>query len=261
MARWSLFLLLAGKSFGLDSPPPGLSKRAHGGDLSLPSLHTISIEPSWPSGSVRALSRSGILANTPPTVHRDSDGPGGAIELQAAVERSKGKNQIPTSSGEGSTIRVLDNGSASEMDMECAVCLEEFNSAALGNEKLIPGQAPLRQLVACSHTYHRHCIDKWLADPSKTCPSCRAASKDDGIVRLYSDPNYLYHYPHHPRFDPTRGSNPHDVIETGLIYDDRRERALFCCLRVGMSIFALFFWAALVIGTVHLAQLHHFGPR
>ncbi|KAI9600681.1 hypothetical protein H4Q26_000471 [Puccinia striiformis f. sp. tritici PST-130] len=208
-----------------------------------------------------ALSRSGILANTPPTVHRDSDGPGGAIELQAAVERSKGKNQIPTSSGEGSTIRVLDNGSASEMDMECAVCLEEFNSAALGNEKLIPGQAPLRQLVACSHTYHRHCIDKWLADPSKTCPSCRAASKDDGIVRLYSDPNYLYHYPHHPRFDPTRGSNPHDVIETGLIYDDRRERALFCCLRVGMSIFALFFWAALVIGTVHLAQLHHFGPR
>ncbi|POW08212.1 hypothetical protein PSTT_07702 [Puccinia striiformis] len=117
-----------------------------------------------------ALSRSGILANTPPTVHRDSDGPGGAIELQAAVERSKGKNQIPTSSGEGSTIRVLDNGSASEMDMECAVCLEEFNSAALGNEKLIPGQAPLRQLVACSHTYHRHCIDKWLADPSKTCP-------------------------------------------------------------------------------------------
>ncbi|KAI9601993.1 hypothetical protein KEM48_001283 [Puccinia striiformis f. sp. tritici PST-130] len=89
MARWSLFLLLAGKSFGLDSPPPGLSKRAHGGDLSLPSLHTISIEPSWPSGSVPALSRSGILANTPPTVHRDSDGPGGAIELQQQLNDRK----------------------------------------------------------------------------------------------------------------------------------------------------------------------------
>lgn len=43
----------------------------------------------------------------------------------------------------------------------CAVCLEEFE----------PGQQ-VRQL-ACSHLYHRSCIDPWLQSSSNSCPLCK----------------------------------------------------------------------------------------
>ncbi|POW08231.1 hypothetical protein PSTT_07666 [Puccinia striiformis] len=217
MSHWFFFLLLAGTIFGLDSPPLGqLSERAYGGYVSLPSLDTTSIEPNWPTESPPVPSRSGGLANASPPVQCDSNEPDGASESQALVEQSKGEDQIPRSSAEGSSIRVLDQGSASRMG-ECAVCLEEFNFAALWDEELIPNQPPLRQLVACFHTYHRGCIDKWLADPSKTCPHCRTVSQDD-IIR--PDPG---HYPHYPRGSgDTVGSESHGHIETGLTYEESR---------------------------------------
>ncbi|KAH9446690.1 hypothetical protein Pst134EA_030599 [Puccinia striiformis f. sp. tritici] len=116
MSHWFFFLLLAGTIFGLDSPPLGqLSERAYGGYVSLPSLDTTSIEPNWPTESPPVPSRSGGLANASPPVQCDSNEPDGASESQALVEQSKGEDQIPRSSAEGSSIRVLDQGSASRM--------------------------------------------------------------------------------------------------------------------------------------------------
>uniref|UniRef100_A0ACD5TFI4 Uncharacterized protein n=1 Tax=Avena sativa TaxID=4498 RepID=A0ACD5TFI4_AVESA len=44
---------------------------------------------------------------------------------------------------------------------ECAICLAEF----------APGDK-LRVLPRCSHGFHAHCIDRWLA-ARPTCPTCR----------------------------------------------------------------------------------------
>uniref|UniRef100_A0ACD5TFU5 Uncharacterized protein n=1 Tax=Avena sativa TaxID=4498 RepID=A0ACD5TFU5_AVESA len=44
---------------------------------------------------------------------------------------------------------------------ECAICLAEF---ARGEQ--------LRVLPRCSHGFHAHCIDRWLA-ARPTCPTCR----------------------------------------------------------------------------------------
>ncbi|KAJ8762710.1 hypothetical protein K2173_012202 [Erythroxylum novogranatense] len=46
---------------------------------------------------------------------------------------------------------------------ECAVCLEAFEE---GNECLV--------IPACSHVYHKSCIDQWLAN-NRQCPLCRAS--------------------------------------------------------------------------------------
>uniref|UniRef100_A0ACD5T988 Uncharacterized protein n=1 Tax=Avena sativa TaxID=4498 RepID=A0ACD5T988_AVESA len=44
---------------------------------------------------------------------------------------------------------------------ECAICLAEFAS---GDQ--------VRVLPRCSHGFHAHCIDRWLAART-TCPTCR----------------------------------------------------------------------------------------
>lgn len=43
----------------------------------------------------------------------------------------------------------------------CAICLEEFET----------GQQV--RLLACSHLYHRTCIDPWLQSSSNSCPLCK----------------------------------------------------------------------------------------
>ncbi|KAI0495819.1 hypothetical protein KFK09_022122 [Dendrobium nobile] len=45
----------------------------------------------------------------------------------------------------------------------CAICLEKFNDGEL-----------CRQLPACSHLFHIHCVDLWLKE-KLTCPICRTA--------------------------------------------------------------------------------------
>ncbi|KAI9628118.1 hypothetical protein KEM48_011796 [Puccinia striiformis f. sp. tritici PST-130] len=200
MVYWLLFLLLTGSSLGFDSipdrirPSPALADRDGEGDESLPSSHTISIEPSLSTGSPTTLSRSADWAHFPAPGNHNSNEPDGAIELQAlGTERAKEKDEKPRrrparASFEGSSsTRLIDKESQSKMDT-CAICLDEFDIAALEDEKSVPDQAPLRRLIACSHTYHRKCIDTWLADRTKTCPHCRTRSKDDDIARVRQNP-------------------------------------------------------------------------
>ncbi|KAF8754861.1 hypothetical protein HU200_011398 [Digitaria exilis] len=65
---------------------------------------------------------------------------------------------------------------------ECAVCLGVIQVGAM--VKLLP---------ACSHVYHRDCIDLWLSSRS-TCPLCRcrvgnAAAPDQEPSRLLPQPS------------------------------------------------------------------------
>ncbi|KAI7961494.1 hypothetical protein MJO28_001983 [Puccinia striiformis f. sp. tritici] len=200
MMYWLLLLLLTGSSLEFDSipdrtrPSPALADRDGGGDESLPSFHPISIEPGLSTGSPTTLSRSADWAHFPATGNHNSNEPGGAIELQAlGIERAKEmdektRRRPSRGSFEGSSsTRLIDKESQSTMGT-CAICLDEFDIAALEDEKSVPDQAPLRRLIACSHTYHRKCIDTWLADRTKTCPHCRTRSKDDGIARIRRNP-------------------------------------------------------------------------
>lgn len=53
--------------------------------------------------------------------------------------------------------------------MECSVCLEP-----------IKGEGSAKKLEECKHTFHKECIDRWLAQ-SKACPICRADVEEGGI--------------------------------------------------------------------------------
>ncbi|KAG0586440.1 hypothetical protein KC19_2G090700 [Ceratodon purpureus] len=52
--------------------------------------------------------------------------------------------------------------------LECAVCLEDFESGEKG-----------RTLPKCGHHFHLDCVDMWLYSHS-TCPLCRASVRPDG---------------------------------------------------------------------------------
>lgn len=60
-----------------------------------------------------------------------------------------------------SSTAVDDEGEPEEEDPVCAVCLEDFET----------GQQV--RLLACSHLYHRSCIDPWLQSSSNCCPLCK----------------------------------------------------------------------------------------
>lgn len=48
----------------------------------------------------------------------------------------------------------------------CCVCLHEFEK----NEEI-------SQVLACSHFFHRACLDRWLLDQRRsTCPLCRTST-------------------------------------------------------------------------------------
>jgi hypothetical protein len=72
-------------------------------------------------------------------------------------------NGSPASSSSRSSFKL----SAKSLNKEnltdsCSICLEEFQD---GEE--------LRVLPTCKHTYHIHCVDKWLTTKSSHCPLCK----------------------------------------------------------------------------------------
>ncbi|KAI7961497.1 hypothetical protein MJO28_001986 [Puccinia striiformis f. sp. tritici] len=254
MAFCLLFLLLTGRIFGFDSAQPEVIRPslgqfvepAHGGDESLPSFHAITIEPCFRTGSPPILSPSALSTLTPAPVHCDSNEPGTA-ELQKVVTERPMWDQIPRPSSEGSSTRVLDNPRGPNW-IECAVCLIEFDITALDDEKLVPGQPPLRKLVACHHTFHQECIDQWLRDPRKTCPHCRAPSKDDGIFRLNPGPD----------LSGPIGSNFQRDVDRRII--DSHGNIVYsepCFLRYVIPVLGSLFWVILILVLLHLSHIYH----
>ncbi|KAK7836745.1 ring-h2 finger protein atl48 [Quercus suber] len=47
----------------------------------------------------------------------------------------------------------------------CAICLEDFEDGDV-----------CRKLYTCKHTFHKHCVDKWLTINTH-CPLCRGSAK------------------------------------------------------------------------------------
>lgn len=66
-------------------------------------------------------------------------------------------------------------GSESEESV-CAICLEDFEE---GDEV---------RVLACSHVYHRLCIDPWLQSSSNCCPLCKRE-----IPNLPPPPSHLHY--------------------------------------------------------------------
>ena len=57
-------------------------------------------------------------------------------------------------------------------DSVCVVCAQPLDCA--GGEKMLP----LRQLP-CSHAFHSECVDQWLCEVDRSCPTCRALVAPD----------------------------------------------------------------------------------
>ncbi|AET42539.1 hypothetical protein EXVG_00190 [Emiliania huxleyi virus 202] len=60
-----------------------------------------------------------------------------------------------------------DDNTSSEGDPECTICMSPLAQAPEG-ERVVLGTRTLE----CNHTFHTHCIDRWLAQNSH-CPLCR----------------------------------------------------------------------------------------
>lgn len=74
---------------------------------------------------------------------------------------SSGEQYVPMSAASSTLSRVEDELDSDDDDGVCAICLEEFET---GEEV---------RLLACSHLYHRNCIDPWLQSSSNCCPLCK----------------------------------------------------------------------------------------
>lgn len=59
------------------------------------------------------------------------------------------------------TNRNSDSASASETDLVCPICTDDFTAGE--DVRVLP----------CNHKYHPACIDPWLLNVSGTCPLCR----------------------------------------------------------------------------------------
>ena len=55
-------------------------------------------------------------------------------------------------------------------DSQCAVCQSELERT--DSVRMLP----------CRHCYHRECIDPWLTQRSRCCPTCRASVCVDGLI-------------------------------------------------------------------------------
>ncbi|ERN12618.1 hypothetical protein AMTR_s00025p00229930 [Amborella trichopoda] len=63
-----------------------------------------------------------------------------------------------------------------EHENTCAVCLNEMRSEEI-----------IRELIMCSHIFHKECLDRWVDSDRKTCPLCRTPL----IVAGMSAPEYF----------------------------------------------------------------------
>lgn len=66
----------------------------------------------------------------------------------------------------------VDFGERSIADMECPVCLHEFDK-----------EQEVRVLPLCRHVFHRGCLDRWLEHEQFTCPLCRSSVVPEEVLK------------------------------------------------------------------------------
>ncbi|KAL3830084.1 hypothetical protein ACJIZ3_018886 [Penstemon smallii] len=63
------------------------------------------------------------------------------------------------------TLGQIEHNLPENCDTSCAVCLNKLKK-----------KTQVWELRNCSHVFHKHCLEKWLAyDNRLTCPLCRAS--------------------------------------------------------------------------------------
>lgn len=61
-------------------------------------------------------------------------------------------------------------------DDQCAICYQPFDMNC--ETCSVPGESCPPAWGECSHHFHRHCIERWLANDNHTnCPMCRRPFK------------------------------------------------------------------------------------
>ena len=83
----------------------------------------------------------------------------GSIRGSGTRENQANSRGDAVTTGESATAEDAETGDAEELDV-CAICLSEMRSGEL----LVA--------LACTHTYHRGCVGRWLLS-SPLCPLCK----------------------------------------------------------------------------------------
>lgn len=66
----------------------------------------------------------------------------------------------------------------------CIICLLSYESPC-SNCKILGKTCPLIK-GKCKHIYHKHCVEKWLAEGKDECTLCRRKWEEDNSVN-YND--------------------------------------------------------------------------
>lgn len=107
------------------------------------------------SGQVPSPSVAGPAPSSP--VHDHDPERIGLINPEPELPGMPSAGPAPSSA----STAIDEDDETDDEDPLCAVCLEEFET----------GQQVRR--LACSHLYHRSCIDPWLQSSSNSCPLCK----------------------------------------------------------------------------------------
>ncbi|CAJ1384482.1 unnamed protein product [Effrenium voratum] len=94
------------------------------------------------------------------------------LSLQASeAEEAKGKCSKRCASEE--VLRTLTLWRFSPSNLPAGVCLSEEDSQCLICLEDFKEEEELRTLHCC-HSFHARCVDGWLTEKSRCCPTCRA---------------------------------------------------------------------------------------
>lgn len=85
-------------------------------------------------------------------------------EMKVCVDATTGATEQQIESIGTSVVGA--GGMAPDSDCKCPICLEDF----------VPGN--VLRCMDCSHTFHKHCLDRWLGMKA-TCPICQRSVPDN----------------------------------------------------------------------------------